>query len=436
MRRNVVGLAVLAAVLATILFGVPLAVGVFYYYRTAERNELERIASSVAIDIPVQLLERPGQVELPPTPGATCIAVYDLAGRRLDGEGASAADHTVGDALRADRVAHDDEGRSFEVVVPLTARGRTVGAVGVISPKREVYEDAAVTWAWMVALAVVAVLITWLVAARLARKLAQPLEDLSTTARQLGEGDFSVVAPPSGVREIDSVGRSLNGTASRLAELVQRERAFSTQASHQLRTPLTGLRWTLEAALEDPTTDREATLAEALAAAERLERTVGDLLTLARESHSTRHSLELDGLVRERVSSWRRCFDEAGRAIETHVQDGVSPANASLSAVRQVLDVLVDNAHRHGMGTVQVTVRDASGGVAVDIADEGECAEFDAHRLLRTNQRDDDGHGIGLPLARALAQAEGGRITLARRSPTMFTLLLAVGAPEPEERNE
>ena len=117
-----------------------------------------------------------------------------------------------------------------------------------------------------------------------------------------------------------------------------------------------------------------------------------------------------------------------GRDLRVRVDPGALEARASTAAVRQVLQVLVDNATIHGRGTVTVVVREATGAVAVDVADEGPGVP-DPEGTLFTRRADrSDGHGIGLALARRLAEAEQGRLTLSRAAPPVFTLLLPAAA--------
>ena len=115
-----------------------------------------------------------------------------------------------------------------------------------------------------------------------ARRLAGPLDDLARAATRLGGGDFSATAPRSGMEEVDTIAAALDLSAARIASLVQAEREFSANASHQLRSALTSLRLRLESlsTVEDPVVAAEA--ARALEQAERLSDTVAELLRLAR----------------------------------------------------------------------------------------------------------------------------------------------------------
>jgi signal transduction histidine kinase len=417
-RRRIVVLSVLAAVLATSLFGIPLAVGVARFYLDAQRTQLERVADTAAITIAADAGQGSRPAAWTPPDSDVDLAVYGVDGRRLSGDGPATADLPVTRALDGAPVIQNVAGQ-LVVAVPVTVGNRVGAVVRAASDYAAVTRRIAWTWAAMLGLGALAVGATWLVARRQARRLAGPLEALSRTSQQLGAGDFSVRTQTTGIPEIDSAGTSLNSTAARLGDLVSRERAFAAAASHQLRTPLTGLRLGLETAVEAPGADLRAAATAAIAAADRLERTIEDLLSLAREPGREGVPLDLQELAGEIDLTWRPLLATQGRALRLDLQPDAPATGAAVAAVRQVLAVLLDNAARHGAGTVTLTVRDADGALAFDVADDGPGMDDVVPPRGGTG-----GHGIGLALARRLAEAEGGRLWLSRPAPPVFTLLL------------
>ena len=425
MRRRIQWVGVLAAALAIALFGVPLAVAVVVLYRADERGELDRVADTTAVRIAPDLAAGRGPGQLPTAEEDMHLAVYDLDGRRLQGDGPATADTAVRRAASG-AVADGGGSSNFEVAVPVTAAERVVGVVRVSSPAYRTYLRVVVTWLAMAGLAAAAVAAAALLARRQSRRLADPLERLAGAAQTLGEGDFTVRAPPAGIAEIDAAGAALNRTAERLGDLVSRERAFSADASHQLRTPLTGLRLRLETALEGG--DPRPGVVAALVTADRLERTIDELIALARDAPAARTPADLPTLLTEAKSHWHGPLAAAGRSLEVSADPALPGTPASAAATRQILDVLLANAVRHGAGTVTVTARDADVAVAVDVADDGAGVAVPVDELFRRRPDRASGHGIGLSLARALAEAEGGRLVLTRSGPgAVFTLLLPAG---------
>jgi signal transduction histidine kinase len=267
------------------------------------------------------------------------------------------------------------------------------------------------------------------VARRQARELAAPLEELSRHCRALTGDDLTARAAPSTIGEIDQVARTHNEMLDSLAELLCHERDFTANASHQLRTPLTGLQLTLEAGLAQG--DTRPVLEEALDATRRLHHTVEEVLRLsgsARLPQLAAPDRSVAGLLREIEERWHGLFARDGRRLECdtgEVPDGVRVPGGP---VTEIVGVLLDNARVHGHGTVRVTVRDLDDALALDIADEG-TSDGDSARLFeRGHTEGGAGTGIGLALARDLAVSLGGRLSLANRAPTTFTLLLPVRA--------
>ena len=433
MRRRIQLVGVLAATLAIGLFGVPLAVAVVVLLRSDEYGELERAADTAAVQVaPALVAGRPVTGFADDDEDGISVAVYALDGRRLAGTGPGPGDGPVRQAAGG-QVAHGGGNLrgQLAVAVPVTSGDRVVAVARAASTTSRLYLQIALAWLGLAGLAGLALAGGTLLARRQSRRLADPLVRLVAAAQSLGEGDFTVQAPAAGIEEIDAAGSALTRTAERLGELVGQERAFSADASHQLRTPLTGLRLRLETAL-DGGGDLRPAVVGALETTDRLERTVDELLALARDAPSARTPADLPALLAELRDGWLGPLGEAGRTLRLSVPPALPRTSASAAATRQILDVLLANASRHGAGAVTVTAREADTAVAVDVADEGAGVRVPAEALFGRRTDRAAGHGIGLALARALAEAEGGRLVLTRAGPApVFTLLLPAGGAGP-----
>lgn len=254
-----------------------------------------------------------------------------------------------------------------------------------------------------------------------AGRLARPLDDLAGSAAALGEGDFSVRVPRSGLPEVDAIADTLDRTAERLGRAVDRGRTFAADASHQLRTPLTALRLHLESMEATGVAPEE--VAAAMVEADRLEATVAELVALTSLDTAEEH-VAADALVTPPVDAARVAARASGRDVELEVLP-VPPLRTRPAAVRQALQVLLDNALQHGQGMVTVRVAPtlpdeappgagARQGVRICVVDEGPGPSPSALEALRA--RDRGQHlpltgGRGLALARTLVEGEGGRLT-------------------------
>jgi signal transduction histidine kinase len=126
-------------------------------------------------------------------------------------------------------------------------------------------------------------------------------------------------------------------------------------------------------------------------------------------------------LLNDIEAVWRELLAKSGRSLQIITDLQLRPPRFSTAAIRQILTVLIDNAARHGAGRVTVHARETITTVAIDVSDEGVEGSIDDGVL---NRPPGDGHGIGLRLARSLAEAEGGRLLQTGRAPTTFTLFL------------
>jgi signal transduction histidine kinase len=416
-RRLVLAIAGVATA-AVALFAVPLAVVLQRNYRDEELLRLQRDAVAAARGIDLSR-NRSDPVELPRTHDV--LAVYDLGGRRVAGSGPTAAPGLVRAALRSGRPTDSAAGGRLLVAVPILTGERVSGAVRAERDDAGAVKDTHNAWLALAGLGVAIVLAAVLAALLLGRRLASPLERLATAASRLGEGDFSARAPRAGIREPDEVAAALDATAQRLDHLVSRERAFSADASHQLRTPLAALRIELEAA-----TLGERTLPEierALEQVDRLQSTIDTLLAVARDTPRSEAHTDLAALLDDVEDRWRGTLAAEGRPLRTAVRADDPVAHAAPAVTREVLDVLLDNAHRHGAGAVTISIRELDGWMAVDVGDEGPGFAGDPEQAFARGAG--AGHGIGLALARSLATAEGGRLAATNGGPgTVLTLLL------------
>jgi len=280
----------------------------------------------------------------------------------------------------------------------------------------------------MLVIALAAIGAAALLAGVQARQLARPLERLARSASRLGDGDFSAAAPqPSGIEEIDEIARSLRLSANRVDRMLESERGFTGDATHQLRTGLTGIAMRLELLERSSDGCVAAEATAALAQTHELNTTLDELLAVARTgSTKERTELDLSTLVDHQVADWQQRFAQRRRQLV--VTTGVTQhVMATPGLVGQVLAVLLENSLRHGRGTVAILVQDSS----VTVEDEGRGVPDDRVATLFTRPTDHSAaHGRGLALARRLAESDGGRLELVQPSPPVFRLTLVPVTPE------
>jgi signal transduction histidine kinase len=324
--------------------------------------------------------------------------------------------------------------RDLIVAVPTSQKERVVAVLRASSPRAAIAAQSRGVWAVMAGLALLAFGAAAGPATIQARRLARPIERLEEVAAQLGGGNFSARAEPSGSAEMDRASSALNKTAERLGDVVSRERAFSANASHQLRTPLTGLRLTLDTALNTPGADLGQAVRADIDTADELSRTVDDVLALARAGAESDRPLDLSELLRDAERRWHGLLAVEGRPLHLRLQ-APPLAGASEAAVRQIVDVLIDNAYRHGSGAVIITAREATDVAAIDVQDDGSTMGVEILSDGAAAGSMPAGRRLGLTLARSLAEAEHGRLLHAstERRTRMTLLLPAAQSPHREQ---
>ncbi|MCP2344009.1 HAMP domain-containing sensor histidine kinase [Nonomuraea roseoviolacea] len=421
LRRRVLVVIVSVTALAVALFLVPLAIAVNILYHDQTVAALQRDAAWVATAVPDEAARDAGAgLKLPARlSGELAVGGYAVDGTRLFGEGPARSPLA---ASSRDGHVHDMVENGFLAVsAPVPSDEGTALVIRVATPNEQIDNRIHQAWLLMGGLALLVIALAAGAAVRQSTRLAAPLERLTTAAQALGGGDFSIRAARSGLREADQAAQALEATARRLGDVLARERAFSADVSHQLRTGLTGLLLGLESALSRPGADLAPAVQAALARGERLQEVLDDLVRLSRDSRAPAEPLDVDGLMEEVRQEWHGQLARQGRRLTITVEPALPPVTAQPAAVRQVLHVLLDNALRHGRGEVAVTVSDVGPGIAVEVSDHGPGVAPDSDPFIRSSGHS---HGIGLALARSLAEAEGGRLVLSRARPPLFSLLL------------
>ncbi|MFE4265253.1 ATP-binding protein [Streptomyces sp. NPDC056883] len=325
--------------------------------------------------------------------------------------------------------------RITDSVIRGTARGEQGETVVVEESRSTVTREVGRTLAVVGAVALLAVVAAVLLAVRQANRLASPLTDLAETAERLGSGDPRPRHKRYGVPELDRVADVLDSSAERIGRMLTAERRLAADASHQLRTPLTALSMRLEeiTVTDDLETVREeATIA--LTQVERLTDVVQRLLTNSRDPRTgSAVPFDLDEVVKQQLEEWRPAYRSAGRAVVRSGKTGIR-AVGTPGAVSQVLATLVENSLMHGGGTVALRTRVIGNQAVLEVTDEGPGVPPDlGNRIFERAISGRNSTGIGLAVARDLAEADGGRLELLQTRPPVFALFLSRTAPERSE---
>jgi signal transduction histidine kinase len=425
--------------LAIVALGVPLALNlrdrVDSEVRAQARSQADVVAATAS-----DLLDRASRARLR---RLARTAADSVSGRVLivDGRGRVLADSAGGGeigtdyslrpeiaaALRGDayqRVRHSDTlgADLLATAVPVLEAGRPNGAVRVTQSVAAVHRAVRRTLGGLALIAGVVLALGLLAGLVIARQIARPMRRLTQAARRIAHGDLDHRAPVEGSVEQRSLAQSFNEMTDKLSRAVATEKRFVADASHQLRTPLTGLRLRLEeASVARTTADAEPDLRESLREVDRLAGMVDELLALSRAQNGSGPGSELDpvDIADDGVARWQAAAKERG--VELARAHDRAPARVFGSApdAERALDSLIENAivySRLGRVSVRVDGRD------IEVLDEGpglasgeEEQVFERFHRGTAGRSGASGTGLGLSIARQLAERWGGGVTLANR---------------------
>jgi signal transduction histidine kinase len=425
--------------LAIVALGVPLALNlrdrVDSEVRAQARSQVDVVAATAS-----DLL---GPGSRPRLRRLVQTAAESVSGRVLvvDGRGSVLADSAGGGELGADysqrpeiaaalrgdafqRVRHSDTLNTdlLATAVPIVRSGRANGAVRVTQSVAAVHRAVRRTLGGLALIAGVVLALGVLAGLVIARQISRPMRRLTGAARQIAHGDLDHRAPVEGSAEQRSLAQSFNEMTDKLARAVATEKRFVADASHQLRTPLTGLRLRLEEASHAATTaDAEPDLREGMREVDRMAGMVDELLALSRAQNGSGPGSELDpvDIADDSVERWQAAARERGvDLVRAHDRAPARVFGAAPDAER-ALDSLIENAILYsGRGRVSVRVN----GRDIEVLDDGpglasgeEDEVFERFHRGTAGRAGASGTGLGLSIARQLAERWGGGVTLANR---------------------
>ena len=308
----------------------------------------------------------------------------------------------------------------FVVAVPVASSHQVFGAVRLTMLNRDIEESVQRMWLSLGAVVLIAVGATAVVAFAVARSVTRPVEDLRWAATKIAEGDLSARAsigdaPP----ELAALASTFDEMATRLEDLIESQRAFIADASHQLRTPLTALRLRLENLEAEASGEEANDIADVVFEVERLSRLVDQLLELSRAGSAGTVAVDVVDVVDQRLRLWEGVAEEQDIELGLDVDESMKCLAAMVpDGLEQVLDNLLDNAIRYSPsgGAVTVSVeREPDGSCVISVVDTGPgVPDDDIERLFDRFWRGDSdqpGTGLGLAIVDHLITRAGGTVS-------------------------
>ncbi|UBU10549.1 sensor histidine kinase [Nonomuraea gerenzanensis] len=424
------------ATIATVVsFGIVIMGGVTAIsamYPVRARAELVEQADEASRRITTLVDRQRFAGSIPPQDNVSMLQVVDANGQVVAASAPltgrpplTSARPTGGDSRVSDRVCRP---WGCMVVVGTSNRATAYGPVVAYAAVREPFllHSTFLPAVLYGSAATLVALLGWAAWFGVGRVLA-PVERIRLGLERINAEDLSrrVEVPCSG-DEVAGLAETVNDTLQRLEDAVERHRRFVSDASHELRSPIAGLLVRLEAGIDERT---EADWRAAMDDAQRLSDIVGDLLLMARLDAGVEigtDRIDLGQLVEQEVA--RRA---ARLPVTLDVEPGVCVEGSRLRLAR-ILTNLLSNADRYGNTAVWVSVWRAEDQAVLEVADDGPGIPEEKRdlvferftRLDRTRSRDTGGTGLGLPIARDIARAHGGDLTIGEGPRTRMVLTL------------
>ncbi len=249
------------------------------------------------------------------------------------------------------------------------------------------------------------------VAAQLSRSLVRPLANVASAAERLAQGDLTARAPVEGPPEIRQVSNGLNRLAARIGELLAHERETLADLSHRLRTPLTALRIDAESLSDD-----EEVTTRVIGDVDALTRTVNEIITEARRpAGEGAATSDATAVVGERAAYWRALAEDQERWMTVELPPFSLPVRVAEQDLAACVDILLENVFAHTPDGTAFSVRASprtAGGAWIVVSDSG--PGFSHPDSSRRGLSSAGSTGLGLDIARRIAERSGGTLTLGR----------------------
>lgn len=431
MNRQLIRSYILLVAVAILLFTVPVAFTLTKQLRDDTKASVQREAQTMALLLgngdkaSCDALEKVAKAYDAKTPDTVQVTPVGRCDPDLP---APVADAALTRAVRDDKTTTDWGsdfvwGKHLTITVP--AQGDA--AVRIVYSTSDMTQRLWSIWGFRAALAVLVLAAAAAIGAIAARRITAPLRELNGMASKFSDGDLTARSQVTGPPETQTLARTLNQGAERLDTLVASQRIFVADASHQLRTPLTALRLSLDN-IADGVDDEfvREDVEQATAEVVRMSRLVNGLLVLARAEAkvTAAEPLSLRDIVDERLSVWRPAADERGVTIALRGSggaDGRLLVLASPGHLDQVLDNVLSNALEVSPdgGTITVRAEPRGDEMELTVADGGPgMSDAEKSRAFDRFWRGQgltgrSGSGLGLAVVKQLVTDDGGTVTLA-----------------------
>jgi len=336
-----------------------------------------------------------------------------------------------------------------EILYAVQGMHTGTAVVSAFVPNAVLHRGVTRAWLLLGGVGLFLLLLSVAVADQLARSLVRPLNAVALVSDRLAAGDMSARAPVAGPPAVRRAAAGLNRLAERIGELLTHERETVADLSHRLRTPLTALRIDAES-LHGTTGSRDVLLADVSA----VERTVNEIIRAARRGRAGSRApgsgaspavwCDAGSVVLGRAAFWQPLAEDQSRLMTVAVQPGPLPVRVSEDDLAACADVLLENVFAHtpeGAGfEIRLSGRaggggavgtggggGAGGGAVLVVADDG--PGFPAADATRRGLSARGSTGLGLDIARRVAESAGGCLTIGRSPSGGGSVTLSLGPP-------